>query len=62
MFIAGARDDVLKFPSSQPQIANFGNTLPELWGCHILEGAGHWIQRERASVVNDLLIAFLNSL
>jgi epoxide hydrolase A/B len=62
MFIAGARDDVLKFPSSQPQIANFTNTLPELRGCHILEGAGHWIQRERASIVNDLLIAFLNSL
>ena len=62
MFIAGARDDVLKFPSSQPQIANFSNTLPELRGCHIIEGAGHWIQRERASVVNDLLIAFLNSL
>ena len=62
MFIAGARDDVLKFPSSQPQIANFANTLPGLRGCHILEGAGHWIQRERASVVNDLLVKFLNSL
>jgi pimeloyl-ACP methyl ester carboxylesterase len=62
MFIAGARDDVLKFPSSRPQIANFTNTLPELRGCHILEGAGHWIQRERTSVVNDLIIAFLDSL
>jgi pimeloyl-ACP methyl ester carboxylesterase len=62
MFIAGARDDVLKFPSSQPQIANFANTLPGLRGCHILEGAGHWIQRERASAVNDLLVKFLNGL
>jgi pimeloyl-ACP methyl ester carboxylesterase len=62
LFIAGARDDVLKFPSSKPQIANFGRTLPGLRGCHILEGAGHWIQRERASVVNELLIAFLNGL
>ena len=62
MFIAGARDDVLKFPSSQPQIANFTNTLPGLRGCHILEGAGHWVQRERASMVNDLLITFLNGL
>jgi pimeloyl-ACP methyl ester carboxylesterase len=62
MFIAGARDDVLKFPSSQPQIANFANTLPGLRGCHILEGAGHWVQRERASAVNDLLVKFLNDL
>ena len=62
MFIAGARDDVLKFPSSQPQVANFKITLPGLRGCHILEGAGHWIQRERASLVNDLLIAFLKDL
>ena len=62
MFIAGARDDVLKFPSSQPQIANFTNTLPGLRGCHILDGAGHWVQRERASAVNDLLVKFLNGL
>jgi pimeloyl-ACP methyl ester carboxylesterase len=62
MFIAGARDAVLKFPSSQPQIANFTNTLPGLRGCHIIEGAGHWIQRERASAVNDLLIKFLKGL
>jgi pimeloyl-ACP methyl ester carboxylesterase len=62
MFIAGARDDVLKFPNSQPQIANFTNTLPRLRGSHIFEGAGHWIQRERAAAVNELLIAFLNDL
>ena len=62
MFIAGARDDVLKFPNSQLQIANFSNSLPDLRGCHIIEGAGHWIQRERASAVNELLIAFLNGL
>jgi pimeloyl-ACP methyl ester carboxylesterase len=62
MFIAGARDAVLKFPNSRPQIANFANTLPGLRGCHIVEGAGHWIQRERASVVNDLLTTFLNGL
>jgi pimeloyl-ACP methyl ester carboxylesterase len=62
MFIAGARDDVLKFPGSQPQIDNFGKTLPGLRGCHLLEGAGHWIQRERAQDVNALLIGFLDDL
>ena len=62
MFIAGARDDVLKFPTSKPQIDRFPSTLPGLRGCHILEGAGHWIQRERASAVNELLLGFLKTL
>jgi len=62
MFIAGGRDDVLKFPSSTSQIDNFGKTLPGLRGCHVLEGAGHWIQRERALAVNRLLVDFLQQL
>lgn len=62
MFIAGGSDDVLKFPSSKPQIENFSRTLPGLRGCHILEGTGHWIQRERAQEVNSLLIGFIKGL
>jgi pimeloyl-ACP methyl ester carboxylesterase len=62
MFIAGASDDVLKFPGSQPQIENFGKTLPGLRGCHVLEDAGHWIQRERAQDVNALPVGFLDGL
>ena len=50
MFIAGASDDVLKFPSSKPQIENFRKTLPGLRGCQVLEGAGHWIPTLRAAV------------
>ena len=62
IFIAGARDGVLKFPNAKAQIDNFKNTLPGLRGCHIIEGAGHWIQRERADAVNALLVDFLHSL
>jgi pimeloyl-ACP methyl ester carboxylesterase len=62
MFIAGTRDSVLRFPASHAQIDNFGRTLPGLRGCHLLEGAGHWIQRERATVVNDLLVDFVKGL
>ena len=36
--------------------------LPDLRGCHIIEGAGHWIQRERADQVNGLLLDFLAGL
>ena len=62
MFIAGARDDVLKFPGTRARIDTLAQVLPGLRGCHIIEGAGHWIQRERAAVVNQLLIGFLQGL
>jgi pimeloyl-ACP methyl ester carboxylesterase len=34
--------------------------LPNLKQKLIIEGAGHWIQQERADEVNAALIAFLN--
>jgi pimeloyl-ACP methyl ester carboxylesterase len=62
MFIGGDRDDVIKFPTSAASIKRFDKTLPGLRGCHILPGAGHWVQRERAADVNRLLLEFLRGL
>lgn len=62
LFIAGDRDDVMKFPASAMAVARFDRSLPGLRGSHVLPGAGHWIQRERAAEVNALLIAFLHGL
>ena len=62
LFIAGSRDNVLRFPASQAQIGAYPRTLPGLRGCHIIEGAGHWIQRERAATVNALLLEFLKAI
>lgn len=62
LFIAGTRDDVLRFPASMAQLEAYPRTLPGLRGCHLLDGAGHWIQRERAAEVNRLLAAFLQQL
>jgi pimeloyl-ACP methyl ester carboxylesterase len=61
MVIAGAATTCW-FPASRPQIEQFPRTLPGLRGCHILEGAGHWIQRERAAAVSELLLGFLRTL
>ena len=61
-FIAGSRDDVLKFPHSRANIERFAHNLPGLCGSHILDGAGHWIQRERATAANDLPVRFLRGL
>lgn len=62
LFIGGDRDDVLKFPTSAASIKRYPQTLPGLRGCHILPGAGHWVQRERAADVNRLLLEFLAGL
>ena len=62
MFIAGSRDGVMSFPSSRTALERFPTTLPGLRGCHLIEGAGHWIQRERAAEVSMLLMAFLAEL
>lgn len=60
LFIGGERDDVLRFAGKA--IGRFGETLPGLRGCHVLPGAGHWVQRERADRVNALLLDFLRGL
>ncbi len=62
LFIAGDRDPVLRFPGAQDQLQAFARHLPGLRGCHLLPGAGHWIQRERAAAVNALLLEFLRGL
>jgi pimeloyl-ACP methyl ester carboxylesterase len=62
LFIAGDRDDVLKFPGMKARIDSLSKALPGLRGVHILPGAGHWIQRERAQQVNTLLVDFLKGL
>jgi pimeloyl-ACP methyl ester carboxylesterase len=61
-FIAGSRDGVLRFPAAKSQLDAYSKTLPGLRGSHILEGAGHWVQQERAAEVNRLLIEFLKGL
>ncbi|WP_321949283.1 alpha/beta hydrolase [Paraburkholderia sp. J10-1] len=62
LFIGGSRDDVLRFPGMQQRVAALPQVLPGLRGAHVLEGAGHWLQRERAEEVNRLLLSFLSEL
>lgn len=59
LFIAGERDDVLAFPGVRERLADPQRHLPGLRGCHLLAGAGHWVQRERAEEVSGLLVGFL---
>jgi pimeloyl-ACP methyl ester carboxylesterase len=59
LFIGGSRDGPTIWGG--PAIERFPVTLPGLTRSEILDGAGHWIQQERAEQTNELLIEFLRA-
>jgi pimeloyl-ACP methyl ester carboxylesterase len=59
-FVVGERDPVRHYAGQHE--AGLKDWAPDLRGSHVLAGAGHWLQQERPSEVNDLLLGFLNSL
>ena len=61
LFIAGAQDPVITMSGPQA-LDRMKNTVPDLRGVHLLDGAGHFVQQERADEVNELLISFLHGL
>jgi pimeloyl-ACP methyl ester carboxylesterase len=61
-FIAGSRDGVLRFVPNVDLVENMKRWVDDLRVCEIIEGAGHWIQQERAERVNALLVGFLATL
>jgi pimeloyl-ACP methyl ester carboxylesterase len=58
LFIAGNRDwGVYQTPGAFERMQS--HALTNLRGCHLIDGAGHWVQQERPEAVNALLTAFL---
>jgi pimeloyl-ACP methyl ester carboxylesterase len=57
LFVAGEVDAVLTmYPDA---VAKLEQAIPNLTKKVILPGAGHWIQQERPTEVNRLLMEFL---
>ena len=59
LFIAGSNDSVITGLIGAKRVADMERVLPNLRQKLIIDGAGHWIQQERADAVNAALIAFL---
>lgn len=59
LFIAGSKDSVITGLIGAKRVADMERVLPKLRRKLIIDGAGHWIQQERADQVNAALIAFL---
>ncbi|MEV1019231.1 alpha/beta hydrolase [Streptomyces sp. NPDC050264] len=60
LFIGGALDASTTWLADA--IDAYPKTLPGLVASHILDGAGHWLQQERADEVNRLLLEWLAAL
>ncbi len=57
-FIAGASDwGIHQTPGALARMQQAACT--RMTGCHLIDGAGHWVQQERPEVVSDLLLRFL---
>lgn len=60
LFIAGSNDSVITGLIGAKRVTEMERVLPNLKQKLIIDGAGHWVQQERAAEVNAALIAFLN--
>ena len=59
LFIAGSKDSIITGLIGAKRAADMERVLPNLRRKLIIDGAGHWIQQERADEVNAALIDFL---
>ncbi|SDS21843.1 alpha/beta fold hydrolase [Bradyrhizobium canariense] len=59
LFIAGSKDAVITGLIGAKRLADMERVVPNLKRKLIVDGAGHWIQQQRADEVNAALIAFL---
>ena len=60
LFLAGEKDLVLKFPGMN--LDTMRALVPNLQGCIIVPGAGHWVPAEYPEEVNRSLLDFLQDL
>jgi pimeloyl-ACP methyl ester carboxylesterase len=59
LFIAGSKDSVVTGLIGAKRVGDMERVLPNLREKLIIDGAGHWVQQERADEVNAALIGFL---
>ena len=58
MFIAGSSDwGIYQMPGAIERMQQSACT--RMVGCHLIDGAGHWVQQEQAAQVSELLVEFL---
>jgi pimeloyl-ACP methyl ester carboxylesterase len=60
-FIAGKSDwGVYQKPGDFEKMQN--SVCTQMLGCHLVDGAGHWVQQEQPERVSELLLRFLGQI
>jgi pimeloyl-ACP methyl ester carboxylesterase len=59
LFVAGASDPVITMTGPHA-LERMRQTVPDLRGIHLLDGAGHFVQMERRHEVDELLLSFVS--
>ena len=59
-FIAGKSDWGIYQRPGGDMINMRNDVLTNMLGCHLIDGAGHWVQQEQPEKVSALLLGFLN--
>src|SRR5260370_1935235 len=54
---ASATGEFFQVPGSVERMQN--NACTQMLGCHLIDGAGHWVQQEQPEQVSELLLQFL---
>lgn len=62
LFAIGSRDVGLSIPGMDHIIADMSKLAPRLYRCVTIDGAGHWLQQERADAINTLVLSFMATL
>jgi pimeloyl-ACP methyl ester carboxylesterase len=58
-FIAGKSDWGIYQRPGGDMIRMQKHAVTNMLGCHLIEGAGHWVQQEQPEALSELLLAFL---
>ena len=59
MFVAGSSDwGTYQRPGAFERMQ--ASACTQMIGCHLIDGAGHWVQQEQAEKVSELLVEFLH--
>lgn len=60
LYVAGAADwGTFQTPGAFERMQ--GHALARLAGCHLISGAGHWVQQEQPGATADVLLGFLSA-
>ena len=61
VFAIGSRDPGMAIPGMDRIILDMPRLVPQLRDTVTVDGAGHWLHRERPGIVNNVILSFADT-